>query len=341
MKSSKEKISFKKRIKILKLKKSSSTPYILYTNDSTKGCKSAWAGEKALIKSYSQKFNLNNSTSLNPNNNFTKGFSSIINSNANTAQTLLYDDIMKLKNKINKLKLELSFLKSESRKKDEEIKKVEKFIETSTNKIHEKKTMVRLQGQSQIIKLKNIYQKLQAELKEKKEENSKIFNKIKNVDIIKLENDNNYNIDIFKEKVNEYKNNLISNKEREKEINSNSFNKSEFFENHSYLEKILKSIEIKSIKNNTMKEDLKNLKDQFNKMDEDKKKLLTYNDSIQKNNQKLLLEKKKREEFLMKKPVIIRKIKEYEKRAKDLEMKESQNSENIININNMRNKRKV
>ena len=339
MKSSKEKISFKKRIKILKLKKSSSTPYILRTNNSTKGSNKAWGGEKVLNKSYSQKFNLNNSTLLNPNNNFTKGFSSILNSNANTAQTLLYDDIMKLKNKINKLKLELSFLKSESRKKDEEIKKVEKFIETSTNKTHEKKTLVKLQGQSQIIKLKNIYQKLQAELKEKKEENNKIFNKIKNVDIIKLQNDNNYNIDIFKEKVNEYKNNLISNKEREKEINSNSFNKSEFFENHSYLEKILKSIEIKSIKNNTMKEHLKNLKDQFNKMDEDKKKLLTYNDSIQKNNQKLLLEKKKREEFLMKKPLIIRKIKEYEKKAKDLEIKESQNSENIININNMRNKK--
>ena len=339
MKSSKEKISFKKRIKILKLKKSSSTPYILRTNNSTKGSNKAWGGEKVLNKSYSQKFNLNNSTLLNPNNNFTKGFSSILNSNANTAQTLLYDDIMKLKNKINKLKLELSFLKSESRKKDEEIKKVEKFIETSTNKTHEKKTLVKLQGQSQIIKLKNIYQKLQAELKEKKEENNKIFNKIKNVDIIKLQNDNNYNIDIFKEKVNEYKNNLISNKECEKEINSNYFNKSEFFENHSYLEKIIKSIEIKSIKINSMKEHLQHLKEQFNKMDENKKKLLTYNDSIQKNNQKLLLEKKKREEFLMKKPLIIRKIKEYEKKAKDLEIKESQNSENIININNMRNKK--
>lgn len=339
MKSSKEKISFKKRIKILKLKKSSSTPYILRTNDSTKGNNTAVAGEKPLNKSYSQKFNLNNSTLLNPNNNFIKGFSSILNSNTNNVQTLLYDDIMKLKNKINKLKLELSFLKSESRKKDEEIKKIEKFIETSTNKENEKKTIVKLQGQSQIIKLKNKYQKLQEELKEKKEENSKIIHKVKNIDIIKFQNDNNYNIDIFKEKVNEYKNNLISNKEREKEINSNYFNKSEFFENHSYLEKILKSIEIKNIKINSMKEHLQYLKDQFNKMDENKKKLLTYNDSIEKNNQKLLLEKKKREEFLMKKPVIIRKIKEFEKKAKDLDTKERQNSLNIININNMRNKR--
>ncbi len=88
-----------------------------------------------------------------------------------------------------------------------------------------------------------------------------------------------------------------------------------------------------------MKEHLQYLKDQFNKMDENKKKLLTYNDSIEKNNQKLLLEKKKREEFLMKKPVIIRKIKEFEKKAKDLDTKERQNSLNIININNMRNKR--
>ena len=167
MKSSKEKISFKKRIKILKLKKCSSTPYILRTNDSTKGNNTAVAGEKPLNKSYSQKFNLNNSTLLNPNNNFIKGFSSILNSNTNNVQTLLYDDIMKLKNKINKLKLELSFLKSESRKKDEEIKKIEKFIETSTNKENEKKTIVKLQGQSQIIKLKNKYQKLQEELKKK------------------------------------------------------------------------------------------------------------------------------------------------------------------------------
>ena len=52
-----------------------------------------------------------------------------ININESNEHKLLYEDIIKLKTRINKLKMEYSFIKSLTRKKDEEIRELERYKE--------------------------------------------------------------------------------------------------------------------------------------------------------------------------------------------------------------------
>ena len=74
-------------------------------------------------------------------------------------------------------------------------------------------------------------------------------------------------------------------------------------------------------------------------MNENKKKLVTYNDSIQKNNEKLLIDKNKRDNFLKKKPKLIEKIKEFKKKANDLVKEEISKKDEINYIENNKNKK--
>ena len=124
-----EKTPVKKRLKALKLQKSSCSSYMI--GDSKIPPKQTNTVEKVINNSHSQNLKYNSSSSRVSNNNLgAKGFSSVL-KHSNINQSLLYEDIMKLKSKINKLNVELSFLKSENRKKDEEIKKIGKFLESS------------------------------------------------------------------------------------------------------------------------------------------------------------------------------------------------------------------
>ena len=320
-----EKTPDKKRLKTLKLHKSSSSSYII--GDAKVPPKS----NGTVDKSHPPKVKYNNSSSRIANKNFvSKGFASVL-QNSNINQSLLYEDIMKLKSKINKLNVELSFLKSENRKKDEEIKKVEKFLESSY-KFDDKKFVDKLKGQSQIIKLKDTFQKLQEKINETKDENVNITNTIKTTDINRLKNYSDGSLYLFREKVKEYKKKLSQSKEIEKELSGCNCDKSQFFDNHTRLEKILKNIESENNKIRELKQKLDNVKEKSNKIDEDKRRLLTYNKSIIRNNEKLLLDKKKREDFIMNKPVLLMQIKEFEEKAKDLENKEKQYNETINNI---------
>ena len=191
-----EKTPDKKRLKTLKLHKSSSSSYII--GDAKVPPKS----NGTVDKSHPPKVKYNNSSSRIANKNFvSKGFASVL-QNSNINQSLLYEDIMKLKSKINKLNVELSFLKSENRKKDEEIKKVEKFLESSY-KFDDKKFVDKLKGQSQIIKLKDTFQKLQEKINETKDENMNITNTIKTTEINRLKNYSDGSIYLFREKVKE------------------------------------------------------------------------------------------------------------------------------------------
>ena len=183
-----------------------------------------------------------------------------------------------------------------------------------------------------MIKLKETYQNLQSQVKEKIDENNSMYNIIKTINIEQFKNEYNNNIDILKEKISEYRNILKNNKEREKELDICYLNKETFFKNHTYLEKLLNCIENKNNSINSLKNDIEKLKDEYNKIDENKNRILTYNDSVKKNNEKLLFEKKRREDFILNKPIIIRKIKEYEKKKDDLIEEERKNQENIDEI---------
>ena len=247
----------------MKIKKTKSSPNIWSTQTNLMN-NTYWANDKNhnINLNKSQKILLN-SFILHSGRKSDRDSSKTTNGNLNNS--LLYDDLITLKNKINKLKSELSFLKSEDRKKEEEIKKVQNFMQNSKNKIKEKKYIQKLKEQNQMIKLKETYQKLQSQIKEKIDENNIIYNKIKTVSIEELNIDNMNNTNIFKDKIKEYREILSQNKKREQELNACYVDRELFFKNHSYLEKLLKEVKKKNEKINYLKNYVQILKDKYNK----------------------------------------------------------------------------
>ena len=78
-------------------------------------------------------------------------------------------------------------------------------------------------------------------------------------------------------------------------------------------------IEEKTKKIDLMKENLQIMKDKIYQIEESRKRIISYNDSIKKQNERLLLDKKKREDYILKKPIILGKINEYETKSKNFE----------------------
>ena len=256
----------------------------------------------------------------------------------NNNKTLLYEESIKLKTKINKLRKELALAKSYNNKKDEEIKKRERAIEKAKNQLKENNSFGNLKEENIIIKLKDNYQILKERIKKQVEKNNKLQNEIKQLNLNDLEAENNNNLAILKDKIDEYKNNLQYNMDCNNELNSYTFNKREFYKNHLYIEKMQKLIEEKTKKIDLMKENLQTMKDKLYQIEENRKRIISYNDSIKKQNEKLLLDKKKREDFILKKPIILGKINEYEAKAKNFEDKYKSNENEIENLNKERNK---
>lgn len=318
-----------RKIKLIRSNKSLSSPRIFRYTNPTIYNQNNWFKGKSLYISKSQLFQLNNS-SLKNQKYIYDSYSSKLNP-INSTKKILYEDIIKLKSKLNKLELELIFTKCENRKKDEQIKNAERVLEKTRNKTKEKNFIEKLKGESQIIKLKETYQNLQKEKSKFLEENNRLEKNMKITDISDIKQ-NEINLNILKDKINEYKTILMNNKKYDKELQLFNFNKIKFFNNHIYLEKILKEIEIKNNKMNILRNTLLKLKDKYNKIDENKNRIIRYNDSLEKLNNKLLIDKKKRQDFIMKKPDIIFKINEYGKKIKDLEDKEK-NMENNFEIN--------
>ena len=320
-------------------KNRSNSPFLLTRTNSKINIKKNSLPEKSLNLSISQKIILNNSSLINPNLKNTRYSSEIKTSNLNYNR--LYDDIIKLKNKINKLKIELSLLKGESYKKEEEIKDVQKILDNSKKNIKEKKYLKKLNEKNQTIKLKESYQKMQQEIKERKEENKIISYKIKNINIEEFEIENNNELDLFKEKVNEYRNNLKISKEQEKELDECYSKKEMFMKNHNYLERIFKEIEEKNNKIYKMKEKLDKLREQYNKLNDNKQRILTFNDTVKKNNEKLMIDKKKREDFIIQKSLIIQKLKDLENKTKDLNIEEKKNEREVSEIINKKKEKEL
>ena len=327
--------AFNRRLNMIKMKKTESSPCILAKTNYNISFKNIGPKEKTINLNNSQKFKLNNSSILN--RSFLNNSYSFIKTNSNISHKILYDDNIKLKNKLNKLKEELTILKGEHHKKEEEIKKVQKILENSKKKVKEKRYFKILREQNQMIKLKEKFQELQSQIKEKAEENKAILNKIKNTDIEEFENENMKEIEIFKEKIKEYRNNINDNKEYEKELNKSELDKEIYINNQNNLTEIGKEIYSKNNNINMLKDNLEKIKEKYNIMNKNKQKLITYNESVQNSNKILLTTKKKMEDFIMQKPIILNKIKELEKKSEELDKENKENKEKIEKMQNRKN----
>ena len=247
-------------------------------------------------------------------------------------KNLLYEDSIKLKTKINKLKKELAILKSDNLKKTEEIKKRKKDIIIAINK---ESTFGNLKEENIISKLKDNYDNIKNKIKSMKENNFQLFNELKNINLFLNEKENTENIFLLKEKILQYNNNLKQNLEYNNKIfYTTYFNRDEFFSNHNWIENIQKQIEEKNKNIFLLKENILLIKKRYNKIEKERKKLLSYNSSLEKRNEKLLIDKKTREDFILQKPIILGKINDYEKKIKGIEDINKKNENEIIKLSN-------
>ena len=332
-----DRLSFKKRIsKISNSKRRPNSSFIIpstnYTINSlyTKGEKSL-SIRKSQETKYTQlnnscfyDINYYNKNKLRYNNNTTKSLN-------NNNKDILYQDSIKLKTKINKLKKELSIMKSDNVKKTEEIKKRKRDIISAQTR---EKTYDNLKDENTISKLKDNYENLKYKIKIMKETNSKLINDLKSMNLFSQEKENTDNLFLLKNKILQYNNSLQQNLEFNNKIFFNYFNREEFFTNHNYIENIQKQIEEKNKKIFLMKENLIQIKQRYNKIEQERKKLLSYNNSLEKRNEKLLIEKKTREDFILQKPIILGKINEYEKKIKGFEDLNKKNESEIAKLSN-------
>ena len=247
-------------------------------------------------------------------------------------KNLLYEDSIKLKTKINKLKKELAILKSDNLKKTEEIKKRKKDIIIAINR---ESTFGNLKEENIISKLKDNYDNIKNKIKNMKENNFQLFNELKNINLFLNEKENTENIFLLKEKILQYNNNLKQNLEYNNKIfYTTYFNRDEFFSNHNWIENIQKQIEEKNKNIFLLKENILLIKKRYNKIEKERKKLLSYNSSLEKRNEKLLIDKKTREDFILQKPIILGKINDYEKKIKGIEDINKKNENEIIKLSN-------
>ena len=326
-------LTFHKRISKLssaKVRPNSSfgIPSTNYTINSLKGERSLSMRKSREVSKYNQ---LNRSCFFNRNYNSKSQIrcNSALDKKRNSK--ILYEDSIKLKTKINKLRKELLIMKSDNVKKSEEIKKRKREIISCKAR---EKTYDNLKEENTISKLKDNYEFLRNKTKKMKENNNKLLNDLKTRNLFFQEQENENNLILLKEKIIEYNNSLQQNSEFDNQIYYTHFNREEFFYNHNYIEGIQRQIDDKNKKIFLMRENLYQLKENFNKVEQERQKMLSYNKSLEKRNEKLLIEKKKREDFILQKPVILRKINEYEKKAKGIEDENRKNESEIEKLSN-------
>ena len=275
-------------------------------------------------------FNLYKST-LNKNN------TQIISTNISESveHKLLYEDIIKLKNRLNKLKMELSFLKSLNRKKDEEIRELEKYKEEA--KYYQGKNdnnifFQKLKFLKEIVKLKNIYEDIKIKLRKQKEINNNIMNQIKSIDITELKNECEESLKLLKKKLLEFNKIRKINLELEQKINKTDWAKTKFIENHQFLIKLKLDFNEKKFEIKILQEKASKLKDKYDLINSNKDRILRRNSSIKSDNKKLLKERKTRQDYIIKQIEIQKQITSFENKTQILKNEISENEQNIYDI---------
>lgn len=304
----------------------------------------------------SQLFKIRRVNSMNENNKVNNNYniyrSSIVknnkdkndvntNINESNEHKLLYEDIIKLKTRINKLKMEYSFIKSLTRKKDEEIRELEKYKEEAKyyyGKNDRNLFFEKLKYLKEIVDLKNKYEEIKIKLRKQKDDNNTIINQIKSLNIAELKKKVDEKLKQLKKNVEEFNKIRKINEELEEEISKTSVSKDKFMENHKFLIKLKLDYSQKKLLIKIMEEKLEKLKQKSENINSQKARILRRNSSIKSDNKKLLKERKKRQDYLIQQIEIEKKISSYE--AKTMNLK-NQTTENEINIDKYSQKRNI
>ena len=304
----------------------------------------------------SQLFKIRRVNSMNENNKVNNNYniyrSSIVknnkdkndvntNINESNEHKLLYEDIIKLKTRINKLKMEYSFIKSLTRKKDEEIRELEKYKEEAKyyyGKNDRNLFFEKLKYLKEIVDLKNKYEEIKIKLRKQKDDNNTIINQIKSLNIAELKKKVDEKLKQLKKNVEEFNKIRKINEELEEEISKTSASKDKFMENHKFLIKLKLDYSQKKLLIKIMEEKLEKLKQKSENINSQKARILRRNSSIKSDNKKLLKERKKRQDYLIQQIEIEKKISSYE--AKTMNLK-NEITENEINIDKYSQKRNI
>ena len=304
----------------------------------------------------SQLFKIRRVNSMNENNKVNNNYniyrSSIVknnkdkndvntNINESNEHKLLYEDIIKLKTRINKLKMEYSFIKSLTRKKDEEIRELEKYKEEAKyyyGKNDRNLFFEKLKYLKEIVDLKNKYEEIKIKLRKQKDDNNTIINQIKSLNIAELKKKVDEKLKQLKKNVEEFNKIRKKNEELEEEISKTSVSKDKFMENHKFLIKLKLDYSQKKLLIKIMEEKLEKLKQKSENINSQKARILRRNSSIKSDNKKLLKERKKRQDYLIQQIEIEKKISSYE--AKTMNLK-NETTENEINIDKYSQKRNI
>ena len=304
----------------------------------------------------SQLFKIRRVNSMNENNKVNNNYniyrSSIVknnkdkndvntNINESNEHKLLYEDIIKLKTRINKLKMEYSFIKSLTRKKDEEIRELEKYKEEAKyyyGKNDRNLFFEKLKYLKEIVDLKNKYEEIKIKLKKQKDDNNTIINQIKSLNIAELKKKVDEKLKQLKKNVEEFNKIRKINEDLEEEISKTSVSKDKFMENHKFLIKLKLDYSQKKLLIKIMEEKLEKLKQKSENINSQKARILRRNSSIKSDNKKLLKERKKRQDYLIQQIEIEKKISSYE--AKTMNLK-NETTENEINIDKYSQKRNI
>jgi hypothetical protein len=263
------------------------------------------------------------------------------NINESNEHKLLYEDIIKLKTRINKLKMEYSFIKSLTRKKDEEIRELEKYKEEAKyyyGKNDRNLFFEKLKYLKEIVDLKNKYEEIKIKLRKQKDDNNTIINQIKSLNIAELKKKVDEKLKQLKKNVEEFNKIRKINEELEEEISKTSVSKDKFMENHKFLIKLKLDYSQKKLLIKIMEEKLEKLKQKSENINSQKARILRRNSSIKSDNKKLLKERKKRQDYLIQQIEIEKKISSYE--AKTMNLK-NETTENEINIDKYSQKRNI
>ena len=298
------------------------------------------SSSQKLIRPYSANINSSkvsyHNYSVSNSNDSNKTFVNVFNV-SNMSKTKLYEETLQLKNQINRIQKDIALAKTENLKIENEINQKEKAIENVNNKID---YFDKLKDDNEISKLKDKFREIKSELNEQIEENEKIKNDIKRINISNLTLIQEQKLEKLKNIVNEYYKITKINADNEKIIEEYKEKIKVFNSNHHKIKNMKDEIE-KSKKNiHLMNREIRNLTEQIKNNENKIKKEKLNIKNLKQLNERLLYEKKNREDYIHKKPILQKQIDDLQNKLKEYKKQSIRNEQELNKINEQNSKLK-